>query len=75
MEKDNSRFNKICNLTEDHPMYDEIMSMHSQAMEQDRFFYLDPLVGFTVFTAKYLFELGHYCGSNCRHCPYSDEDL
>jgi hypothetical protein len=26
--------------------------------------------GLITFTAKYLLERGHCCGSGCRHCPY-----
>lgn len=33
-------------------------------------YYLDPVTGLIVFTAKYLTERGYCCGSGCKHCPY-----
>jgi len=26
--------------------------------------------GYKCFTAQYHLKRGHYCESNCRHCPY-----
>ena len=33
-------------------------------------YYMDPISGLLVFTAKYHLKRGHCCDSNCRHCPY-----
>lgn len=33
-------------------------------------FYMDPITGFMVFTAKYLTARGYCCKSGCRHCPW-----
>ena len=75
MEKNNLKFYKICNLPTDHLKYDEVIKKHIEAIDGDKFYYLDPISGIEVFTAKFLFEYGGCCGSGCRHCPYSSEDL
>jgi hypothetical protein len=32
--------------------------------------YRDPVTGYQVFTAAFLFEREWCCGTHCRHCPY-----
>lgn len=71
-EKSNSRFYKICNLPHDYPQYDEVMKRHSEAINKDEFYYVDPISSIEVFTAKYLSERGCCCGSGCRYCPYGE---
>ena len=30
--------------------------------------------GYLVFTAAYHLKRGYCCGSDCRHCPYREEE-
>jgi iron complex transport system substrate-binding protein len=43
---------------------------HAHACANNQPTYLDPVTGFTVFTANYLKGRGYCCGSGCRHCPW-----
>lgn len=46
------------------------MKMQSEAIKKDEFYYVDPISGFEVFTAKYLSERDYSCGNGCGHCPH-----
>jgi hypothetical protein len=48
------------------------MVAHGVATSRGESYYLDAETGFLVFTATYLLERGHCCGSGCRHCPYDE---
>lgn len=52
---------------------EEIEALHACAVAEGRDTYLDPGIGFDVFTSAYLLRLGVCCGSGCRHCPYGFE--
>ena len=43
---------------------------HMEAMRSGKDSYRDPETGYTVFTAKFLYERGDCCNTGCRHCPY-----
>lgn len=60
-------------LDPDHPRYAEILAAHEAALDAGAAGYIDPLSGYFVFTAGYLWERGHCCETGCRHCPYLDE--
>ncbi len=46
------------------------LKLHEQAMAEGKMCYLDPVLGYSVFTAAYHLERGFCCESGCRHCPY-----
>jgi hypothetical protein len=48
-----------------------INKLHSEALEQGRDTYRDPVTGYAVFTADYHRRRGTCCGSGCRHCPFN----
>ncbi len=52
------------------PRRDEILARHADALAQNLPTYIDPLSGFSVFTAKFLANRSYCCQSGCRHCPY-----
>lgn len=43
------------------------------SLVEDRDFYIEN--GKYVFTAFYLKNRGYCCNCNCRHCPYSNENI
>jgi hypothetical protein len=45
---------------------------HLEAIRQGKDSYQDPETGYTVLTAKFLWDRGDCCNSGCRHCPYRD---
>lgn len=67
------RLSKFCILRKDFPGYKEIMKRHTEAVNRDESFYVDPKTGSVVFTASYLYKRGSCCGSGCRHCPFGEE--
>ncbi len=60
----------ISKLDKSFPLYEKIMTLHKQAIENDEETYIDPGTGYKVFTAEYLLERGNCCRSGCRHCPF-----
>ncbi|GAB0491990.1 hypothetical protein MMPV_003248 [Pyropia vietnamensis] len=48
----------------------DIEALHAAAVTAGARTYVDPLSGYTVFTAAALRARGRCCGSGCRHCPY-----
>ena len=44
--------------------------LHEKAMAAGESCYFDPVLGYSVFTAKHHLERGFCCESGCRHCPY-----
>ena len=61
-------------LSPDHPLYDEIMACHEEAVRQGKSLYRDPDSDLYVMTAVHLWERGYCCFSGCRHCPWVDRD-
>jgi hypothetical protein len=59
-------------LSEQHPQRAEILRRHGAALEGGEPVYVDPVSGFSVFTAEFLASRGYCCESGCRHCPYVD---
>jgi hypothetical protein len=57
----------------DPPIPDVARAAHDDAVTLGEPHYVDPETGFFVFTAPYLVERGHCCGSGCRHCPYDEQ--
>lgn len=57
-------------LSPDHPRYDEILAAHAEAVAHGEDGYLDPVSGYWVFTAAYLWDRGYCCDQGCRHCPW-----
>jgi hypothetical protein len=53
-----------------HAQFDEIARRHRQAMAENAPTYVDPVSGFSVFTARFLARRASCCASGCRHCPY-----
>jgi ATP-binding cassette subfamily B (MDR/TAP) protein 1 len=49
--------------------------VHEEACQKGLKTYLDPETGYQVFTAIAHKERGRCCGSGCRHCPYSHENV
>lgn len=49
--------------------------VHDEACRQSRLQYEDPETGYSVFTALAHKERGYCCGSGCRHCPYSHQNV
>jgi hypothetical protein len=54
----------------DDPFREQILALHSEAMNQDLDEYKDPKTGFQVLTAKFHADRGFCCDQLCRHCPY-----
>ena len=48
----------------------DIESLHQQACNECKDVYIDPLTGYSVFTAYSHIKRGKCCGSGCRHCPF-----
>ena len=59
-------------LSEEHPQRAEILRRHEAALERAEPVYVDPVSGFSVFTADFLASRCYCCESGCRHCPYVD---
>jgi hypothetical protein len=53
-----------------HPLYEETVAAHEQAVRKGHPRYLDPITGLWVMTARTLWERGFCCELGCRHCPY-----
>ncbi len=47
-----------------------IHERHAQACARHQPTYVDPISGYSVFTAEFLRKRGYCCGSGCRHCPW-----
>ncbi len=45
-------------------------SLHLAALDDGRDAYIDPVTGYSVFTALAHEKRGRCCGCGCRHCPY-----
>ncbi|WP_394943429.1 DUF5522 domain-containing protein [uncultured Ilumatobacter sp.] len=56
-----------------HPQRAEILQRHGAAVAASRPSYIDPMSGFSVFTAGFLESRKYCCDSGCRHCPYVAE--
>jgi len=54
----------------DNPRFEEIMERHRSSVDVNLPTYVDPLSGFSVFTAAFLAKRGYCCASGCRHCPF-----
>jgi hypothetical protein len=50
------------------------MNLHKEACEKEESYYIDPDSQLRVLTAFFLKKRGFCCGSNCRHCPYSEDE-
>lgn len=50
----------------------EVLARHDAALNQGAPTYVDPVSGFSVFTADFLAARGYCCESGCRHCPFVD---
>jgi hypothetical protein len=46
------------------------MAAHAAAVAAGADTYIDPVSGYSVFTAVYLAERGTCCDTGCRHCPF-----
>jgi ABC-type Fe3+-hydroxamate transport system substrate-binding protein/diphthamide synthase (EF-2-diphthine--ammonia ligase) len=49
--------------------------LHRIACEKGELTYIDPVTGYSVFTEIAHQQRGRCCGSGCRHCPYSHENV
>ncbi len=47
-----------------------IQERHASACARKEPTYIDPVSGYSVFTADFLRQRGGCCGSGCRHCPW-----
>ncbi len=50
-------------------------ALHDLACKEGKHTYTDPETGYNVFTAIAHRQRGWCCGSGCRHCPYSHENV
>ncbi|WP_158412504.1 DUF5522 domain-containing protein [Ilumatobacter nonamiensis] len=57
-------------LSPDHPRFGEIAERHAAAIADNVPTYVDPVSGYSVFTARFLARRRYCCDSGCRHCPY-----
>jgi hypothetical protein len=46
------------------------MEAHAGAVAAGADTYVDPVSGYSVFTAEFLAQRGICCDTGCRHCPY-----
>lgn len=53
-----------------HRQFEQAMALHAAAIAARLPVYLDPVTGYSVFTAAFLAERAYCCESGCRHCPY-----
>lgn len=53
----------------------EIERIHTHAVEQGLYFYVDPKTGYQVMTELTHRERGYCCQSACRHCPYGFQNI
>ncbi len=44
--------------------------LHREACLRGEETYIDPVIGYTVFTEVHHLKRGACCESGCRHCPY-----
>jgi iron complex transport system substrate-binding protein len=47
-----------------------VAERHAHACANNQPTYIDPVTGFSVFTADALKGRGYCCGNGCRHCPW-----
>jgi hypothetical protein len=59
-------------LARGHPLLDQILSAHADALAREAPGYTDPATGLFVLSAAYLAARGSCCDQGCRHCPYVD---
>jgi uncharacterized protein DUF5522 len=57
-------------LDPDHPLYEQVLAAHEEAVRKGWPRYEDPITGLWVMTALTLWERGFCCDLGCRHCPY-----
>jgi ABC-type Fe3+-hydroxamate transport system substrate-binding protein/diphthamide synthase (EF-2-diphthine--ammonia ligase) len=57
------------------PDMEDFFALHKEACESGDDFYADPATGYKVFTEVAHKKRGKCCGSGCRHCPYSHENV
>ena len=61
-------------LSPDHPLHDEILAAHADAIRQGQSLYRDPDTDLYVMTAVHLWERDYCCLSGCRHCPWIERE-
>jgi iron complex transport system substrate-binding protein len=49
--------------------------LHDQACQEGKLTYDDPETGYMVFTELTHKNRGYCCGSGCRHCPFSHQNV
>jgi ABC-type Fe3+-hydroxamate transport system substrate-binding protein/diphthamide synthase (EF-2-diphthine--ammonia ligase) len=54
---------------------DGFFQRHEAACKEGQTIYADPETGYSVFTELAHKQRGYCCGSGCRHCPYSHENV
>ncbi len=54
----------------DYSVAERITALHAAACAAGQKTYMDPVTGYTVFTAVAHTARGKCCGSKCRHCPF-----
>jgi diphthamide synthase (EF-2-diphthine--ammonia ligase) len=59
----------------DIPDIEDFTAPHDAACEAGKVTYVDPATGYNVFTELAHKRRGKCCGSGCRHCPYSHENV
>jgi diphthamide synthase (EF-2-diphthine--ammonia ligase) len=59
----------------DIPDIEDFTAPHDAACEAGKLTYADPATGYNVFTELAHKRRGKCCGSGCRHCPYSHENV
>jgi diphthamide synthase (EF-2-diphthine--ammonia ligase)/ABC-type Fe3+-hydroxamate transport system substrate-binding protein len=57
------------------PDIEDFTAPHDAACEAGKVTYVDPETGYNVFTELAHKRRGKCCGSGCRHCPYSHENV
>lgn len=54
---------------------EDFYECHAKACQAGQKSYKDPTTGYNVFTELAHKDRGKCCGSGCRHCPYSHENV
>jgi len=72
--KDKFQLLSVSRLDKSSKGYNEIITLHKKAIENEEDTYIDPVTGYKVFTAAFLLKKGYCCGSGCRHCPYENQE-
>jgi iron complex transport system substrate-binding protein len=75
LKKGNRAIDTKANLPDIEDFSADFSTRHTAACEAGQVTYIDPETGYNVFTEVAHKRRGKCCGSGCRHCPYSHENV